>query len=263
MYTLYVIPGSHACRSAMLMLEHKRVPYRRVEVVTLLHPILARLHGFDAGGQQRSIGGRRPVALRIADRLGTVPGLACDGQRVSTNHRIARFLDERHPEPPLLPADPERRAAVEEAERWANDTLQMDARRVLTAAVRRDPAAAGRLGADGRLGYLLYKRALARRLLIPTLVCSAFAPSPGTERKLLAELTTTLDRIDGWIADGVLGGEQLNAADFMVAPSLALILYRTDVMPLFEGRPALELVERLLPEPASARATMSSLRRRR
>jgi len=250
MYTLYVIPGSHACRSAMLMLEHKQVPYRRVEVVTLLHPILARLHGFDAGGQTRNVGGRRAVALRIGDRLGTVPGLACVGQRISTNHRIARFLEDRHPEPPLFPADPQQRAAVEEAERWANDTLQMDARRILTGAVRRDPAAANRLGADGRLGHLLYKRAMARRILIPTLVCAAFAPSPVTERRLLAELPATLDRIDGWIADGVLGGAQLNAADFMVAPSLALILYRTDVMPLFERRPALELVDRLLPEPA-------------
>jgi glutathione S-transferase len=249
MYTLYVIPGSHACRSAMLMLEHKQVPYRRVEMVTLLHPVVARLHGFDAGGQKRNVGGRRPVALRIADRLGTVPGLACDGQRVSTNHRIARFLEERHPEPPLFPADPEQRAAVEEAERWANDPLQMDARRILTGAVRRDSAAADRLGADGRLGHLLYKRALARRILIPTLVCGAFAPSPMTERKLLAELAATLDRIDRWIADGVLGGAQLNAADFMVAPSLALILYRSDVLPVFEGRPALELVDRLLPQP--------------
>jgi hypothetical protein len=35
----------------------------------------------------------------------------------------------------------------------------------------------------------------------------------------------------------------------MVAPSLALILYRRDVLPIFEGRPALELVDRLLPEP--------------
>jgi hypothetical protein len=59
-----------------------------------------------------------------------------------------------------------------------------------------------------------------------------------------------LDRIDAWIADGILGGAQLNAADFMVAPSLALILYRSDVMPIFEGRPALALVDRLLPEPA-------------
>jgi hypothetical protein len=61
-----------------------------------------------------------------------------------------------------------------------------------------------------------------------------------------------LDLVDAWIADGVLGGAELNAADFMVAPSLALILYRPDVMPLFEGRPSLELVDRILPEPVSA-----------
>jgi len=66
---------------------------------------------------------------------------------------------------------------------------------------------------------------------------------------LLAALPSMLDRIDAWIAEGVLGGAQLNAADFMVAPSLALILYRPDTLPLFEGRPALELVDRVLPEP--------------
>ncbi len=59
-----------------------------------------------------------------------------------------------------------------------------------------------------------------------------------------------LDRIDSWIREGVLNGPQLNAADLMVAPSLALILYRPDVKSMFEGRPALELVDRLLPEPA-------------
>jgi hypothetical protein len=36
----------------------------------------------------------------------------------------------------------------------------------------------------------------------------------------------------------------------MVAPSLALILYRPDARAVLEGRPALELVDRLLPEPA-------------
>jgi glutathione S-transferase len=64
------------------------------------------------------------------------------------------------------------------------------------------------------------------------------------------ELPSLLDRIDAWIAEGVLGGPQLSAADFMVAPSPALILYRPDVMPMFEGRPALELVDRLLPAPS-------------
>ena len=146
MYTLYVIPGSHACRSAMLMLEHKQVPYRRVDIVTLLHPVVVRLHGFDAGGQTRTAGARRTLALRMGDRLGTVPALAADGQRVSTNREIARFLDDRHPEPSLFPADPGQRRAVEEAERWANDTLQMAARRIALAWALRDPAAIEPLG---------------------------------------------------------------------------------------------------------------------
>src|SRR5215211_535025 len=250
MYSLYVIPGSHACRSAMLMLDHKQVPYRRVDIVTLLHPLVVRLRGFDAGGQTRNAGGRRTFGLRLGDRLGTVPALAANGLRISTNHTIARFLDEHHPDPPLCPADPERRAAVEEAERWANETLQMAARRIPGAAVVRDPAAYSRSAGDGRIGYLLYKRALVRRLIIPWILREVFAASPAADPELLDELSAILDRIDAWIADGVLGGADLNVADFMVAPSLALILYRRDVQPMFEGRPALELVDRLLPEPA-------------
>jgi glutathione S-transferase len=249
MYTLYVIPGSHACRSAMLMLTHKQVAYRRVEFVTLMHPLLARLHGFDAGGQTRSAGGRQTIGLRFGDRLGTVPGLAAGGDRISTNHRIARFLDQHHPEPPLFPADPEKRAAVEQAERWANETLQMAARRIVVAAAASDPAEFSRLSKDGRLGHLLYKRALLRRVIVPRILRGAFAVSPDADRELVAELQAMLDRIDAWITDGVLGGPDLNAADFMIAPSLALILYRPDVTPLFEARPSLDLVDRLLPEP--------------
>jgi glutathione S-transferase len=179
-----------------------------------------------------------------------VPALAANGHRISTNHGIARFLDERHPEPSLFPADPEQRAAVEKAERWANETLQMAARRIPGAAIVRDPAAFSRSAGDGRLGYLLYKRALTRSLIIPRILGGVFATSARAERDPVAELPAMLDRIDAWIADGILGGAQLNTADFMVAPSLALILYRPDVMPMFEGRPTLDLVDRLLPEPA-------------
>ena len=250
MYTLYVIPGSHACRSAMLMLRHKRVPYRRVDIVTLLHPVVVRMLGFDAGGQTRTAGGRRTFGLRFGDRLGTVPALAANGERISTNHGIARFLDERHPQPPLFPRDPAKRTAVEEAESWGNETLQMAARRIPGAAAVRDPATFSHSAGDGRLGYLLYKRELTRRLVVPRILRGVFATGPAVEDELLAELGAMLDRIDAWIADGVLGGEELNVADFVVAPSLALILYRPDVRPMFEGRPALQLVDRLLPEPA-------------
>jgi glutathione S-transferase len=253
MYTLYVIPGSHACRSAMLMLEHKRVPYRRVDVPTLLHPFAARLLGFDAGGETRTAGARRTTPIRIGDLFGTVPALAGDGERVSTNRQIARFLDDRHPEPPLFPADPGKRRAVEEAERWANETLQMAARRIALGWATRDPAGASRSAADGRMGYLLYRHEPMRRLIIPQIGRLVFAVDRGAERELLADLPAMLDRIDAWIADGILGGARLNAADFMVAPSLALMLYRPDILPWFEGRPSLELVDRLLPEPAGAR----------
>ena len=167
MYTLYVIPGSHACRAAILMLQRKQVRYRRVDIPTLLHPLTVRLRGFDAGGQTRVAGGRRTLPIRLGDFLGTVPALASDGERISTNHQIARFLDDRHPERPLFPADPEQRRAVEEAERWANETLQMAARRIALAHAVRDPAGSSRSIADGRMGYLLYRRAVLRRLIIP------------------------------------------------------------------------------------------------
>jgi glutathione S-transferase len=250
MYKLYVIPGSHACRSAMLMLEHKRLPYDRVDVITLTHPVAARLLGFDAGGQTRTAGERRTLPLRLGDLLGTVPGLAANGHRISTNHGIARFLDEHHPDPPLFPADPERRAAVEEAERWANDTLQMAARRIGAGTIWRDPDDFAQRAGDGRMGYLLYKSELARRVIVPRILRIVFAAGPDADREVLPELPGMLDKIDAWIRAGVLGGDELNAADFMVAPSLALMLYRPDIKHMFEGRPALELVDRLLPEPA-------------
>ena len=234
----------------MLMLEHKQVPYRRVNFVTLSHPFMARRHGFDAGGERRVAGGQRSRMLRGGDRFGTVPALAANGDRISTNRQIARFLDERHPEPSLFPADPVQRRAVEEAERWANGPLQMEARRIPLAWAAREPAEAARLGADGRMGYLLYRRELARRVFIPMIGRLVFSVDERADRELLAALPAMLARIDAWIADGVLNGDELNAADFMVAPSLALILYRPDARPFFEGRPALKLVDRVLPEPA-------------
>src|SRR2546423_12654558 len=181
MYHIWVIPGWHACRSGMLMLEHKGVPYRGVDFVTLTHAVMSRLHGFDAGGQTRNVGGRRTLGIRLGDLLGTVPGLADGDKRISTNYAIARYLDQQHPEPSLFPGDPDRRTQVEEAERWANDTLQMEARRLAFAGLSRDPSSAGRLTADGRMGYLLYQHELARRLLAPWIGRLIFATTPAED----------------------------------------------------------------------------------
>lgn len=248
MYKLYVIPGSHACRSAMLALEHKRVPYRCVEIPTLTHPVASRLFGFGAGGQTRSVGDRRTVSVRIGDLLGTVPALAAGDARVSTNHTIVRFLDERHPEPPLLPGDPELLREVEAAEAWGNDVFQMAARRIaLGVTLRDDWPDHARAAQDGRMGYLLYPQERLRRWIIPLIARHIFNVNRETERRLLDALPPMLDRIDGWIEAGVLNGEALNAADLMIAPGLALMLYRPDMLTVLEERPALDLVDRLLP----------------
>ena len=130
----------------------------------------------------------------------------------------------------------------------ANDTLQMAARRIAMDWAVRDPAGLSEATADGRMGYLLYRRPRARRWAIPLIARFGFAVD-GTAPDLLADLPPLLDRVDAWIGDGILGGKQPNVADLMVAPCLALVLYRSDARELFAGRPALALVDRLLPEP--------------
>ena len=44
--TLYAIPGSHAVRTGELMLEHKGIPFRRVNFPAGPHRLLVRLRGF-------------------------------------------------------------------------------------------------------------------------------------------------------------------------------------------------------------------------
>jgi glutathione S-transferase len=250
---LYVILGSHACRTGMLLLEHKGIDYRRVELPTGVHPFAVRALGF-AGNREplRHLDGQRPHMLATADRMGTVPALRIDGRRVQTNRAIARYLEELRPDPPLFPDDPERRAVVDEAERWGDEELQMVARRLaLAAALHGQDALANRADA-GRLGPLLFRHTTVRRTGVAFVRRFVFDANAEVEGRLRAELPAMLDRVDGWIAAGVLNGEQLNAADYMIAPSLALISYVHALRPLLESRPLIGLVDRVLPDPDAA-----------
>jgi glutathione S-transferase len=256
---LYVILGSHACRTGMLLLEHKGIEYRPVVLPTGLHPAILRLRGFSGNARSfRRLGGRdrTNAMLATADRIGTVPSLEVDGRHVKTNRAIARFLEELRPDPPLFPADPERRQAVEEAERWGDDVFQMAARRIALAGTLHGPDAMFNRGSDGRLGPLLWHSETMRYLGTRLLGRFIFRTNPRSEEDLLAELPGLLDTIDGWIEAGVLNGQELNAADYMIAPSLALLTYRRDLRPEIERRPAIRLVDRILPEPTPAPAAV-------
>lgn len=234
----------------MLLLEHKGIPYESVELVPGMHSVAVRLLGFPAvASRTEQLGEGRHSRLAMADRLGTVPALRYDGERVQTCREISRFLDDVQPEPPLFPADPERRRAVEEAERWGDEVLQMPARRLVIAGGLRGAGATHKDGDDGRLGTLLYKNRRVRLRSMPMLA-RVFEVNERTERELLDALPGMLDRVDAWIADGTLNGEQLHAADYMIVTSLALMMYRPDLESEIASRPAGALVDRVLPEPS-------------
>lgn len=228
---LYVLPGSHACRSAILMLEHKRVDHVRVSIPAGLHPLLARGLGFEGW---------------------TVPALRTAEGDVQGNKAIARYLDRRQPTPALLPADPSRRQAVERAENWGDEELQMVARRLALADfIHHSPAEVARINGPGAgpLGVIFSpdpKRSLMTAKLGARFL---FDANPETERELLRELPPMLDRIDRWIDQGTLGAAETNVADLLIAPSLALLTYRSDLRPEIEARPCGKLVRRYLPWP--------------
>jgi glutathione S-transferase len=220
---LYVILGSHACRAAMLMLEHKGLSWRQVEVPTGFQLPAMRALGFPGG---------------------TVPALKLDGTRVQTNREIARFLDELEPDPPLLPRH--RLSYVEDAERFADEVLQPLARRLVLAAGRRDLGSLAGHGESGRLGPILGRRD-GRRKRIMRIAARYFRITDEREALDLAALPGVLGYVEQLTADGVLDGAEINAADCQIAPSIALLAYRLDMRAAVEASPGWGLVERLMP----------------
>jgi glutathione S-transferase len=247
--TLYAIPGSHACEAGALMLEHKGIPYRRVDFPPGLHSLAVRLRGFPGKGKTRMLGDAKPtLSVKMGDRFGTVPAVKLGDEKLQPNELIARRLDEIQPDPPLFPADPALRAKVEEAEAWGDDPFQMVARRLTLAGVIHGPDSLYDRGGKGRLGPLLWHSDRVRLHGTKFLAKRVFTANAATEQEMMDQLPGLLDTIDAYIADGVLNGEQLNAADYVIAPSLAILSYRKDVRPLIDSRPAGALVDRVWAE---------------
>ena len=222
---LYVIPASHPSIAAQLMLEHKGIAYKRTDLLPVISKGVLRAVGFPGI---------------------TVPALKIDGDKVQGSCQIARELDRRVPEPPLFPADPAQRAAVEEAERFGDEQLQPPMRQILWWAIKRDKAPLRSYSEGAKLGLPI---SLAMKTAAPIVALSARFNEADDDhvRRGLVELPAMLDKIDAWIAAGVLGGAQLNAADFQIAPSLGLAMTLADLRPAIENRPAGALAKRVVP----------------
>jgi glutathione S-transferase len=222
---LYVIPASHPAIAAELMLEHKGILYKRTDLLPVISKGALRAVGFPGV---------------------TVPALKIDGAKVQGSRPIARELERVRPEPPLFPADPERRAAVEEAERFGDEELQHPIRQILWWGMKKDRAPLRSYSEGAKIGMPI---GLAVKTAAPIVALSARFNEAGDEnvKRDLAALPGLLDKVDAYIAAGTIGGEQLNAADFQIAASIGLALTLDDLKPAIEGRPAGKLARRVVP----------------
>ncbi len=216
---LYALPGSHPCAAVEAALRLKSLDFERVDLLPLTQLLVGPLR----------YGGR------------TVPGMRIDGERLVGSRAIMRRLDELAPEPALLPpAGTPAYAQVLEAERWGDEVLQSVPRRVLDRAFVRDPSAMLSYAASAKLPLPL---SLLRPATPATAKLMALqnAAREETVRADLAALPAQLDRIDGWIADGLLGGERPNAADLQIGSTIRLLGTIADVRPLIDAHPAAAL----------------------
>lgn len=222
---VFTIPGSHPGVAVQRMLEYKGIPYKRTDLLPVVSWGVLR-------------------ALRFP-RV-TVPAIKIDGRRFQGSLEITRELERIKPEPPLFPADPEHRAVVEEAERFGDETLQRTVRQILLWSLRKKTAPLRSYLEGSKVGL---PHGLGVKMAGPFIALDARShqATDASVRHDLAALPGMLQRIDDWIAEGVLGGEQLNAADFQLAPSLRLGMSLDDLRPAIEHRPAGKLALRVVP----------------
>jgi glutathione S-transferase len=219
---LYVVAASHPCYAVEAALRLKDLSYERVVL---------------------PIGLSAPLQLARFGRR-TVPGLVTDeGYRVVGSRLIMRTLDGLVAEPALLPADAAAREEVLAAERWGDEELQEAARWVMLRAGAARP--------DCMWSYIERDGTPVPRAVVERMA----GPNIALERRLLGiddaridawldALPAGLDRIDAWIADGVLGDpDAVNAADLQIGSSLAALRTSEDLRPLIEGRPANRLAD--------------------
>lgn len=223
---LFVLPASHPAITARLMLDHKGIAYKRTDLLPVVSKGVLRAAGFPGV---------------------TVPALKIDGKKVQGSREIARELDRLQPEPPLFPADPEKRAAVEEAERFGEEVLQPPMRQILWWAIKKDKAPLRSYSEGAKLGVPI---GLAMKTAAPIVALSARFNEADDDhvRRSLAELPAMLQKVDDWIAAGVMGADQLNAADFQISTSLGLAMTLDDLRPAIENRPAGQLAKRIVPD---------------
>jgi glutathione S-transferase len=196
---LYQIPFSHNCVKVRHVLDLKGVGYEAVDINPALRGDVKRMSG------------------QIL-----VPTLVHGGHVVSGSTSILLYIEECHPDPPLLPSDPAERAECLVLMDWADGTFMALVRRLAYFQV---------LAAPGRLGEMFFPGmpsparriagSVAGRLLRARFGISA-ARNSRDEEVARSAARVAVDRIAG--ADHLVG-DRLSLADVTLAAMTAPLQY--------------------------------------
>ncbi len=220
--TLHVLPPSHPSRAAAAAIELKGLDYEKVDLPAGEHVVkMAELYG---------------------EGNTTVPGMLVDGEPVHGSRAIMAKLEEIAPDPPLFPA--EIADEVREAERWGDEELQQLGRNLGWGALYFRPEAMGKMGGAGQLDpagtdfAIKYVRASWKYHGLSAVQIAAD----------LEGLPAKLDHVDELVGEGIIGGEQANAADLQIACTLRVFQTIGDLDELMADRPAAEIAQRWFPD---------------
>ena len=198
---LHQFRHSAFCEKVRLILAIKGLSTSIVEVT----PGLGQLELFRLSGQRQ------------------VPVLIDGGEVIADSTAIALHLEERHPEPALLPREPQARARVLLLEDWADTALASGCRQALLQAAAADPVLRGALLPDTTPAPL--------RQLVTALPASMLSPVSEAMGEVMApcearQLRRNLEQL-GALVEGhpYLEGDQLSLADLAVAAQLTLLRF--------------------------------------
>lgn len=118
MLELYQFELSHYCEKVRLILDYKGLPYRKIEVT----PGIGQLDVFRLSGQRQ------------------VPVLKDGNETIADSTAIAFYLDQKYPDRPIIPTDPQQRALCLIMEEWADESIGMNSRKLLLGSLGQDPS---------------------------------------------------------------------------------------------------------------------------
>ncbi len=212
MMTLHQFEISPFCDKIRRILNVKRVAYQTREVGLI----------------------EAQMGYRKINPTGKVPALAdADGRIVCDSTEIAYHLEERHPDPPLVPRDPRERALMHILEDWADESLYFFEVRLRFGIAHNRTHTLEKLLAQENAAVKLVAPWLAPRAVQSQTKAQGIGRK--TDAQVLHELGRHLDALAALLAGHeYLVGARLSLADVAVYAQLFAIADST------EGRAALD-----------------------